>query len=59
MKICTFDLETIADKSKIDLLPEVEANKTLKDPAKIEADIAASGTSRSSLSGAAVRFRDD
>ena len=39
MKICTFDLETIADKSKIPFLPEVKANGTLKNQAKIDADI--------------------
>jgi len=41
MKICTFDLETIADKSKIDLLPEVQTDSRLKDPTKIKTDIAA------------------
>lgn len=33
------DIETIPDLSMIDLLPEVTANKVLKDPAKIAADI--------------------
>ena len=41
MKICTFDLETIVDKSKIDLLPKVQADPRLKDPTKIKTDIAA------------------
>lgn len=35
-----FDLETIGNKSLIPILPEIEVNKTLKDPAKIQADIA-------------------
>jgi len=39
MKICTFDIETIADKSKIPFLPEPVADTRLKDPIKIEADI--------------------
>ena len=39
MKIITFDLETIADKSKIPFLPEVKVNGTLKNQAKIDADI--------------------
>jgi len=34
-----FDLETIADKSAIPLLPPVEADSRLKDPAKIKASI--------------------
>jgi DNA polymerase elongation subunit (family B) len=40
MKIIAFDIETIADKTTISSLPEPEANKTLKDPVKIAADIA-------------------
>jgi len=38
-KIIAFDLETIADKQMIGLLPEVTAKGNLKDPAKIAADI--------------------
>ena len=38
-KPITFDLETIADKSVIPLLPAVEADSRLKDPAKIKANI--------------------
>jgi predicted PolB exonuclease-like 3'-5' exonuclease len=38
--IAAFDIETIPDMSKLHLLPTPEASKTLKDPAKIEADIA-------------------
>jgi len=38
-KIVAFDLETIADKAMLGLLPEVKASGTLKDPAKIAADI--------------------
>lgn len=38
-KVITFDLETIADKSVIPLLPPVKPNGTLKDPIKIKADI--------------------
>lgn len=38
-KTICFDLETIADKSVIPLLPPVEAKRNLKDPAKIKADI--------------------
>ena len=34
-----FDLETIANKDMIKYLPEIEPNKTLKDPEKIKADI--------------------
>jgi len=34
-----FDLETIADQSIIEFLPEIEAKKNLKDEAKIQADI--------------------
>lgn len=40
MKIIAFDIETIADKTMIPSLPEPEANKTLKDPVKVAADIA-------------------
>ena len=35
------DIETIPNPDKFDLLPEPEASKVLKDPAKIEADIEA------------------
>lgn len=38
--VVAFDLETIANRSIIKLLPEVTAKGTLKDPKKIEADIA-------------------
>ena len=38
-KVITWDVETIADKSIIPLLPSVKPNRTLKDPIKIEADI--------------------
>jgi len=38
-KIITFDLETIADKSVIPLLPPVEPDSRLKDPVKIKANI--------------------
>jgi len=38
-KIIAFDLETIADKTMMDILPEVKAAGNLKDPAKITADI--------------------
>lgn len=38
-KVITWDLETIADKSVVPLLPEVVPKKSLKDPIKIEADI--------------------
>lgn len=41
MKTIAFDIETIADPAMIPFLPEVEANKTLKDPVKIDADISA------------------
>ena len=34
------DIETMPDLSMIDLLPEVKASKTLKDPVKIENDLA-------------------
>ena len=40
IKALCLDIETITDPSKIDLLPPVEAAKNLKDPAKIQADIA-------------------
>ncbi|MGB5217366.1 MAG: ribonuclease H-like domain-containing protein [Smithella sp.] len=40
MKTIAFDIETIADPAMIQFLPEVEVNKGLKDPVKIEADIA-------------------
>ena len=36
----SLDIETIADPSKVDQLPPVEAAKNLKDPAKVQADIA-------------------
>lgn len=39
-KVCALDLETIANKAMIPLLPDVNAAKNLKDPKKIEADIA-------------------
>lgn len=39
MKIIAFDLETIANKKIIPILPEPKPNKRLKDPAKIKADI--------------------
>ena len=35
-----FDLETIADKSVIQFLPEIEQNKGMTDPVKIKNDIA-------------------
>lgn len=38
-KIITWDLETIADKSVIPLLPPVEPDTRLKDPIKIKANI--------------------
>lgn len=38
-RIIAFDLETIADKTMMDILPEVKVKKNLKDPAKIIADI--------------------
>lgn len=40
-KVAAFDLETIADKAMLSLLPDVTANGTLKDPVKIAADVAA------------------
>lgn len=38
--IIAFDIETIADRSAIPFLPEPKPNGRLKDPAKIESDIA-------------------
>lgn len=38
-KVIAFDLETIANKALIPLLPEVKSNGSLKDPAKIKVDI--------------------
>ncbi|MBI9090750.1 MAG: ribonuclease H-like domain-containing protein [Desulfobacterium sp.] len=38
-KVIAFDLETIADKTMISILPEVKVNGSLKDPVKIAADI--------------------
>ena len=38
-KVIAFDLETIADKTMLTMLPEVKANGRLKDPTKIAADI--------------------
>lgn len=38
-KEVVFDLETIADRSMLELLPPVEADNRLKDPVKIEANI--------------------
>lgn len=38
-KIIAIDLETIANKAMTPFLPEVSANKTLKDPVKVAADI--------------------
>lgn len=38
-KVITFDLETIADKSVIPLLPPLEPDTRLKDPAKIKTSI--------------------
>ncbi len=40
-RVLAFDLETIADKSIIDYLPEPKPKANLKDTAKIEADIEA------------------
>jgi len=40
MRTMIFDLEIIANPAIIPLLPEPEANKTMKDPVKIAADIA-------------------
>ena len=39
-KVVALDLETIADKTMIPLLPEVKPSSRLKDPSKIKADIA-------------------
>lgn len=41
MRIIAIDLETIADPSMLSILPEIKPSGTLKDPAKIEADIQA------------------
>lgn len=38
-EVVIFDLETIPNKALIPLLPEVVANKNLKDPVKVAADI--------------------
>jgi len=38
-KVVAFDLETIADRAMMDILPEVKPNGTLKDPVKVAADI--------------------
>jgi len=38
-KPCAFDLETIANKTMVDILPEVKPAGNLKDPEKIKADI--------------------
>lgn len=38
--IAAFDIETIPNMDLVGLLPDVEASKTIKDPAKIAADIA-------------------
>lgn len=40
-RIIAIDLETIADPAMIAILPDVKPSGTLKDPAKIEADIQA------------------
>lgn len=40
-KVIAFDLETIANKALVDILPEVKPHGSLKDPAKIAADIEA------------------
>jgi predicted PolB exonuclease-like 3'-5' exonuclease len=40
-KVIAFDIETIADRSMVPILPEVVAAGNLKDPAKIAADIEA------------------
>ena len=37
--VAAFDIETIADRSLVSMLPPVEAAGNLKDPAKIKADI--------------------
>lgn len=39
MNICVWDLETIRDKSKINILPEPKPKESIVDPKKIEADI--------------------
>ena len=39
--VLAIDLETIADTTMLDIMPEIKVNKNLKDPVKIEADIAA------------------
>lgn len=39
MKAIAFDLETIADRTMMGILPEIKPNGSLKDPAKIAADI--------------------
>ncbi len=39
MKVVAFDLETIADKRMIEILPEPKPDTRLKDPAKIVANI--------------------
>ena len=41
IRTLVFDIETIINPDMFDQLPPVEANKTLKDPAKIQADIEA------------------
>lgn len=40
IKVAALDLETIADKTCLDFMPEVKVNGKLKDPAKIKLDIA-------------------
>lgn len=39
MKIAAIDIETLPDMEMVEFLPEPEASKVLKDPAKIEADL--------------------
>jgi len=34
-----FDIETIADKTMLDIMPDIKPNGNLKDPVKIQADI--------------------
>lgn len=46
VKMIAFDLETIADKSIIPLLPPIEADSRLKDPAKIKENIKTKETER-------------
>ena len=46
MNSCVFDLETIANPVIIPFLPEVEANKNMKDPVKIANDIAKKKTAQ-------------